>query len=96
MPYNSMGYCMSIKVTYQLDKSVVENVKQAVNDGAARTMSEFVQLALEERLRSIRRDRIRESVRKATEDDLFREDVRDVNIAYASAVTDGLRDSEPS
>lgn len=91
-----MGYCMSIKVTYQLDKSVVENVKQAVNDGAARTMSEFVQLALEERLRSIRRDRIRESVRKATEDDLFREDVRDVNIAYASAVTDGLRDSEPS
>lgn len=83
---------MSIKVTYQLDEVTVEKVKREVNNGAARTMSEFVQQALEDRLTRIWREKIRENVQQATADDAFREDVRDVIEAYAAAGSDGLED----
>ena len=83
---------MKKKVTYQLDGEVLQAVRQAVDSGKARTMSEFVQNALEFHLAELRRAAIRENIRDACADPLFREDVREVQAAYESTANDGMKD----
>jgi len=70
---------MSQKVTYQLDEETVRQVKAAVASGSARTMSEFVEVALRERLEEMRREAIRAEIRRAAEDPLFRADVAEIS-----------------
>ncbi|TVR29103.1 MAG: hypothetical protein EA404_15540 [Spirochaetaceae bacterium] len=83
---------MKQKVTYQLDAEVLQAVRQAVDSGKARTMSEFVQIALERHLAELRRAAIRENIREACADPLFREDVREVQASYEATADDGIND----
>ncbi|TVQ96388.1 MAG: hypothetical protein EA403_16390 [Spirochaetaceae bacterium] len=83
---------MKQKVTYQLDADVLQEVRRAVDAGKARTMSEFVQNALEVHLAQLRRVAIRENIREACADPLFREDVREVQAAYGATADDGMND----
>ena len=75
---------MKSKVTYQIDAQLIDAVKGAVENGAARTMSEFVQEALRERLQRLKRDEIRRRIESAGRDPLFLEDVRETTEAYGS------------
>ncbi len=70
---------MSQKVTYQLDEETVRRVKAAVASGSARTMSEFVENALHEKLEEMTRAAIRAEVRRAADDPLFRADVEEIS-----------------
>ena len=83
---------MKQKVTYQLDAEVLQAVRQAVDAGEARTMSEFVQAALEHRLAELRKSTIRANIRAACADPLFREDVGEVQAAYEASSHDGMND----
>lgn len=82
---------MKSKVTYQIDSQLLNTVRNAVGDGAARTMSEFVQEALRERLDRLKRDQIRRRIESAGRDPLFVEDVRETTQAYGSTDEEGLR-----
>ena len=57
---------------------------------AARTLSEFVQEALRERLGRLRRDEIRRRIESAAGDPLFVEDVRETTQAYGPIDEEGL------
>jgi Arc/MetJ-type ribon-helix-helix transcriptional regulator len=81
---------MKSKATYQIDDQLLEAVKKAVEQGAAHTMSEFVQEALRERLSRLRRDEIRRRIESAATDSLFLEDVRETTEAYGSTEEEGL------
>jgi Arc/MetJ-type ribon-helix-helix transcriptional regulator len=73
---------MKRKVTYQIDDQLLHAVRAAVDGGAAQTMSDFVQEALRERLKQLRRDEIRCRIQSAAADPLFVEDVRETTRAY--------------
>ena len=81
---------MKRKVTYQIDDHILVAVRDAVEGGAARTMSEFVQEALRERLSRLRRDEIRRRIESAAGDPLFVEDVRETTQAYGPIDEEGL------
>jgi Arc/MetJ-type ribon-helix-helix transcriptional regulator len=81
---------MKSKATYQIDDQLLEAVRKAVEQGAARTMSEFVQEALRQRLSRLRRDEIRRRIESAATDPLFLEDVRETTEAYGSTEEEGL------
>lgn len=83
---------MKRKVTYQLDAEVLQAVRQAVDSGEARTMSEFVQNALQGHLAELRRTAIQKNIREACADPLFRQDVREVQAAYEATSDDGMND----
>ncbi len=83
---------MSVKVTYQLSRETVERVRQQVAAGHASSLSEFVELALSERLERLRREDIREQIAAAGHDPLYIADVRDITSAYETSIEDGLED----
>jgi Arc/MetJ-type ribon-helix-helix transcriptional regulator len=63
------------KVTYSLPEELVEQIRDAVRDGAAPSYSAFVQEALEEGVRQARERRLAEAFRDAGSDPAFLEDV---------------------
>lgn len=81
---------MGRKVTYQIDDRLDADVRQAVADGAAETMSAFVEDALRAYLRELRREQIRARIRDAAKDPLFTLDVAETTHAYSAGNADGL------
>ncbi|MDA3949543.1 MAG: hypothetical protein PF508_09960 [Spirochaeta sp.] len=68
----------SRKVTYQLSEEVVREVREAVRDGYAASMSRFVEDAMRDRLREIAVERMRERLRRAATDPLVARDIERV------------------
>ncbi|NBC29299.1 MAG: hypothetical protein GVY29_04830 [Spirochaetes bacterium] len=81
---------MKRKVTYQIDDQLLYVVRTAVEEGAAQTMSDFVQEALRERLAQLRRDEIRRRIESAASDPLFVEHVRETTRTYGVVDDEGL------
>ena len=81
---------MKRKVTYQIDAQLVASVRDAVENGAANSMSEFVQDALAQRLADIRRQEIRSRIAQAGNDPLFVQDARETSAAFDATLDDGL------
>lgn len=65
----------SRKVTYQVSEELVREVREAVRDGYAPSMSRFVEDAMRARLQEIARERVREGVRRAATDPLVARDI---------------------
>lgn len=65
----------SRKVTYQLSEEVVREVREAVRDGYAASMSRFVEDAMWSRLREIAAEKVRERMRQAALDQRVIEDI---------------------
>ena len=85
---------MKRKVTYQIDAQLVASVRDAVENGAANSMSEFVADALAGRLTEIRRQEIRSRIAQAGNDPLFVQDVRETAAAFDATLDDGLMEPE--
>ncbi len=68
----------SRKVTYQVSEELVQEVREAVRDGYAASMSRFVEDAMRARLQEIARERLREGVRRAAMDPLVAQDIEAV------------------
>ena len=74
----------SQKVTYQLSTDVVMEVRQAVEEGYAPSISRFVEEAMRNRLRAIREGRIKKEMEEASHDPQVGRDVAKAEIALPS------------
>ncbi len=82
---------MQKKVTLSLDAKLVEQVKQAVREGEARTHSEFFEEALKDRLKAIRREARRQLLLEASKDPVFLAEIRQLEQEFASADAEAAR-----
>jgi hypothetical protein len=78
------------KTGYQLRRSVVLAVREAVREGAAESQNALVERALTRELESLRRDRVYAAYAEAARDPVFREDMESTTAAYERTVGDGL------
>ena len=85
---------MKRKVTYRIDAQLVANVREAVENGATNSMSEFVEDALAGRLAELRRQEIRSRISQAGNDPLFEQDIRELVSALDATLDDGLMEPE--
>ena len=78
------------KVGWQVSQSVADGVKEAVEAGAAESQNAFVEEALVQRLKELRRERVYAAYEEASEDRAFMEDMRGTTEAFSTADRDGL------
>ncbi len=78
------------KVGWQVRRSVAEAVKEAVENGAAKSQNAFVEDALLRRLKALRQERIYSAYEEAAQDPVFMEDMRSISEAFGGTVRDGL------
>ena len=79
-----------VKVTFQIRASVMELVRNAVNDGAAPSLNAFMERAAELHLRELRRDVVFDSYGEAAQDPEFKRDLQDVTREFNPTASDGL------
>ena len=80
------------KVGGQVRRSVAEAVKAAVENGAAKGQSAFVEEALLRRLKELRRDELYLAYEEAAQDPVFMDDMQSVAEAFCATVQDGIAD----
>jgi len=78
------------KTGYQLRRSVVLAVREAVREGAAESQNAFVERALTRELESLRRDRLYAAYAEAARDPLFQDDMESTTAGYERTAADGL------
>lgn len=78
------------KTGFQIRRSVLQGVRDAVEEGAADSQNAFVERALVRELREIRRRRVYEAYAEAADDPAFREDMSSTSNAFDATVGDGL------
>ena len=81
---------MNRKVTYQIEEQTILEMREAVGAGKAKTMSEFVETAVRARLEELRRNEIRDDIRRAVRDPAFLHDVAEINREFTATTNDGL------
>ena len=69
---------MSPKATFIIKDETIFQVKEAVKSGFSKSMSSFVQNALNSELEKIKKDNIRKEILKASSDPLFLSDIREI------------------
>lgn len=78
------------KTGYRIPRSIVMQVREAVDAGEARSQNEFVQKALERELRVLRRRRLYAEYAAASDDPSFVNDLRESEEALDTTCSDGL------
>jgi hypothetical protein len=78
------------KVTLQIRASVFQAVRALVDEGATPSTNVFVEEALDQRLREIRRERVYREYQEAANDALFMADMASTTQAFESTTGDGL------
>jgi hypothetical protein len=82
------------KAGWQVRTSVVQAVKEAVEEGAAESQNAFVEQALIRQLKELRRERVYAAYREAAADPVFMEEMRSTTAAFESTAADGLGEQE--
>ncbi|MBI4520973.1 MAG: hypothetical protein HY701_09045 [Gemmatimonadetes bacterium] len=78
------------KTGWQVRQSVVDAVKEAVQEGAAESQNAFVEQAITAALQELRRKRVYEAYARAASDPAFMKQMRSVTEAFEPASGDGL------
>ncbi|HET9333175.1 MAG TPA: hypothetical protein VFQ21_06290 [Gemmatimonadota bacterium] len=78
------------KTGYQLRRSVVHAVRDAVRNGAAESQSAFVERALVRELRDLRKANFSVAYGEAARDPLFMEEMKATDAAWDAVTDDGL------
>jgi len=78
------------KATFQVDGSVLQAMKSAVDDGAAPSANAFVEDAIRIKLRKLRRDRLYAEYDRAAADPEFMAEMRETTRVFDVAAGDGL------
>lgn len=79
------------KTGYQLRRSVVLAVREAVRDGAAESQNAFVERALTRELRELRKAKLAAAYGDAARDPRFMEEMKATDAAWDAVTDDGLR-----
>jgi hypothetical protein len=78
------------KTGYQLHRSIVLAVRDAVHEGAAESQNAFVERALIRELRELRKEKLAAAYEEAASDAAFMEEMRAVDAAWDVTSGDGL------
>jgi Arc/MetJ-type ribon-helix-helix transcriptional regulator len=81
------------KVSYQLRESIAESVRAAVESGAAASANAFVEDAIIERLKELRRERLYAAYQEAANDPEYAAEMAELTQEFDCAVADGLSES---
>ncbi len=81
------------KVSYQLRESVAESVRAAVESGAAASANSFVEDAIIERLKELRRERLYAAYEEAANDPEYAVEMAELTAEFDCAIADGLSES---
>ena len=79
-------------VTYQLRAGVADSVRAAVDAGVAPDANTFVEDAIVERLKELRRERLYAAYAEAASDPEYAAEMAEIDAEFDSAVGDGLDD----
>lgn len=79
-------------VTYQLRAGVADSVRAAVDAGVAPDANTFVEDAIIERLKELRRERLYAAYQEAADDPAYAAEMAEINAEFDPAVSDGLDD----
>ena len=82
------------KTGYQLRRSIVLAVRDAVQDGAAESQNAFVERALIRELQELRKERLDAAYEEAARDPSFMRDMQAVDIEWDVTSSDGLGASD--
>jgi len=82
------------KTGYQLRRSIVLAVRDAVQDGAAESQNAFVERALIRELRELRKEKLAAAYEEASRDPAFMEEMRALNAEWDVTSADGLGGSD--
>ena len=83
------------KTTVQMHTSTLDAVRHAVESGAAASQNQFVEDAVIEKLRELRRARVYAAYEEAARDEAFMADMRETTAAFDVALLDGLSADSP-
>ena len=82
------------KTGYQLRRSIVLAVRDAVQDGAAESQNTFVERALIRELQELRKEKLEAAYEEAARDPAFMREMRDLDTAWDVTSGDGLGGSD--
>jgi len=69
---------MSPKTTFIIKEEIIMQVKEAVKDGYYKSMTSFVENALKNEVKYLRKEKIRKELQEASKDPLFLADIKEV------------------
>ncbi len=69
---------MSPKTTFIIKEEIIMQVKKAVKDGYYKSMTSFVENALKNEVKYLRKEKIRKELQEASKDPLFLADIKEV------------------
>jgi Arc/MetJ-type ribon-helix-helix transcriptional regulator len=69
---------MSQKTTFVIKDEIIMAVKEAVKEGYYKSMTDFVENAIKNKLEDIKKEKIREEILKAGNDPLFLADIKEI------------------
>jgi hypothetical protein len=73
---------MSVKATFALDESVLQDAREFVKVNHLKSLSAFVERAIREELARMRQEKIRSALLSAGDDPLFMADVMEIQQAF--------------
>ena len=82
---------MQKKVTLSLDAELIQQVRQLVKGGQAKSQSEFFEEALKAKLKEIKREERRQALLEASMDPLFLADIEEIEREFTYADAEAAR-----
>jgi len=82
------------KVSYQIRASVADGIRSAVDAGAAASVNAFVEDAIVERLKELRRERLYAAYEEAAADPEYVAEMAELDRDFDVTVADGLSHDE--
>ena len=82
----------SKKATFQIRESLLLAARACAAEGAVPSVSALVELALEQKLRDLRRERLYAAYEEAANDPAFVREIEKTTRAFDESASDGLRE----
>ena len=76
---------MGKKATFVIDEAVLEEAKTVVETKRFKSLNSFVEKAIKDKIRIIRREEIKKALVEASQDPMFLSDLRDVEYDFQFA-----------
>ncbi len=76
---------MGKKATFIIDEAVLEEAKTVVETKRDKSLNSFVEKAIKDKIRIIRREEIKKALVEASQDPMFLSDLRDVEYDFQFA-----------
>lgn len=80
---------MSVKATFVLDDTVLQQARECIKENGFKSLSAFVERAIRDELDKLRQEKIRAAVKSAASDPLFMADLMEIQSDFAHADLEG-------